>query len=338
MKNELNDSTKELIARYLAGECTAEQERELMAWRNQSGANESVFAEFQKTADITQKHYAAMNNKRPDINVEAEWNQFLRNISEKNEAPIRTLSSTNSFSLWMKVAASLLVLAVTGGLIYSILSTDDQTILSAASSTLKTKLPDGSVIVLNRNSELRYASNFGESNRTVELSGEAYFDVTPDREKPFIINAGNAQVEVVGTSFTVTAYDSLADINVVVETGKVKLSIPDLKKEVQLTPGEKGTLSSSGSLNSQHNDDVNYQSWNTMKLVFVDDTLPNVISQINRAYNTNIALSAGVSDTCALTVTFDRQTLDAVLKVLETTLNLTIVRNGNQIEITAAGC
>ena len=160
-----------------------------------------------------------------------------------------------------------------------------------------------------------------------------------DATKPFIINAGKAQVEVLGTSFTVTAYDSSADVKVIVQTGKVKLSIPELKKEIQLTPGEKGSyIMHTNSVTSEQNEDVNYQSWNTMKIVFMDESLNKVVETLNRTYHANIILSAAVSDSCAVTVTFDQQSLESVLKVLESTLNLTIVPKGDQIEITAAGC
>jgi transmembrane sensor len=278
-------------------------------------------------------------DKRRDINVEAEWDQFLKTISNKRETPVRPLSPPGLFNFWMRVAASFVVLAITGGLIYSLLSNGEDTFLTTTHTTFRATLPDGSVVVMNRNSELRYADDFGEKNRTIHLKGEAYFDVKPDAAKTFIINAGKAQVEVLGTSFTVTAYDSLADIRVVVETGKVKLSIPELKKEIRLTPGEKGTyVSEAKSVTSTQNDDANYQSWNTMKIVFIDAGLRSVVETLNRTYHSNIVLSAAVSDTCALTVTFNQQSLESVLKVLESTLNLTIVRNGDHIEITAAGC
>jgi transmembrane sensor len=339
VKTELNDSIKELITRYLVGESSAQEEKTLLDWRSQSARNEAAFTEFRKTFELTQKHFALLSGKRPEVNVEAEWDQFLKNISEKDEAPVRTLTSASPFNFWMRVAASFVVLAITGGLIYSLLSNGDDTLLSTTYSTFKAELPDGSIVVMNRNSEIRYADNFGEKDRTIELKGEAFFDVKPDAEKPFIIKVGKAQVEVVGTSFTVIAYDSLSDIKVIVETGKVKLSIPDLKKEIQITPGKKGTyLANSDSINSEQNEDVNYQSWNTMKIVFMDETLRSVVETLNRTYHANIILSATVSDTCALTVTFDQQSLESVLKVLESTLNLTIVRNGDQIEITSAGC
>jgi transmembrane sensor len=339
VKTELNDSTKELIARYLAEECSAQEKKTLLDWRSESAQNESAFAEFQKTFELAQKHFSAMGGKRPAINVNAEWDVFLKNISKKGEAPIRTMAPTGSFNFWMRVAASFLVLAVTGGLIYSLLSNGEDTLLTTTNSTLRAELPDGSVVVMNRNSELRYDDDFNEKNRTIQLKGEAYFDVKPDAARPFIIHAGKAQVEVVGTSFTVTAYDSSADVEVIVESGKVKLTIPELKKEIQLTPGEKGTyVANSTSVTSAQNEDANYQSWNTLKIVFMDESLRNVIETLNRTYHTNIILAAAVSDSCALTVTFDQQSLESVLKVLESTLNLTIIRNGDQIEITAAGC
>jgi transmembrane sensor len=108
-------------------------------------------------------------------------------------------------------------------------------------------LPDGSVVALNSNSKLVFPKQFKGDTREVTIEGEAFFDVKPNAEKPFIINAGNAQVKVVGTSFNVCAYPETETVEVVVETGKVQVisknnELTARLNEVFLVPGEKGTL------------------------------------------------------------------------------------------------
>ena len=84
-------------------------------------------------------------------------------------------------------------------------------------------LPDGSVVALNSNSKLVFPKQFNGDTREVTIEGEAFFDVKPNPEKPFIINAGKAQIKVVGTSFNVSAYPETETLEVVVKTGKVQV-------------------------------------------------------------------------------------------------------------------
>ena len=84
--------------------------------------------------------------------------------------------------------------------------------------------PDGSIVTLNRNSKLIFPKHFTKNVREVTITGEAFFDVKPNTSKPFIINAGNVQVKVLGTSFNVCAYPGTETVEVVVESGKVQVT------------------------------------------------------------------------------------------------------------------
>jgi ferric-dicitrate binding protein FerR (iron transport regulator) len=91
-------------------------------------------------------------------------------------------------------------------------------------------------------------------------------------------------------------------------------------------------------LSSGINKDINFLSWNTRKIVFTEDDLQTVVATLNKIYHANISIATDIPASCIVTVTFDQQSLEAILNVLETTLNLTLRTSGNQIEITAAGC
>ena len=128
-------------------------------------------------------------------------------------------------------------------------------------------LPDGSKIYLNRNSELSYRENFGKNKRDVKLTGEAFFEISPDAIKPFIIDAGKASVKVVGTSFNVITNNTESAVEVFVITGKVILSDKSGSQSIALEPGYIGTIDSKKSGKSL-NDNPNYRSWNTGLLVY----------------------------------------------------------------------
>jgi ferric-dicitrate binding protein FerR (iron transport regulator) len=340
VKDENDDSVKELITRYLSGETSGLEEKWLMEWVASSPENERLFLDLKKVADWSDAHFSDTHKIQSRIDVNQEWNRFIKNIEKQKEVrPVGKLSDFNTTGFWLRIAASFFVLAVTGGLIYSLLKDDEMTIYQTSESTFKIDLPDGTKVTLNRSSELSYDTDFGAQNRIVNLKGEAFFDVVMDPQKPFIIRAKEAELEVIGTSFTVQAYENIKNIEVIVATGKVKLSVPDLKKEIFLTAGQKGTyIRDRKEMTNTLNQDINFQSWNTRKIIFNETDLLTVIETLNRTYHANITSAADIPTACVVTVTFDQQTLEAVLKVLETTLNLTYNRNGNQIEITDAGC
>jgi ferric-dicitrate binding protein FerR (iron transport regulator) len=173
----------------------------------------------------------------------------------------------------------------------------------------------------------------------VILKGEAFFEVAHDANKAFVIQVNGANVEVLGTSFNVQGYESRTAIEVTVQTGVVKFSVPELQQEVKLVAGQQGVYSKGNQqLTSAPNADLNFLSWNTRKLVFMENDLRTVVETLNKTYQAEIVLATDIPGSCVVTVTFDQQTLEAVLHVLETTLNLTYRKTGNRIEIIRAGC
>ncbi len=339
MKDDFNDSVKELITKYLADEASSEEARVLRDWIAQTPENERQYLAYKKVFELSQQHYARKTEDTHTVDIDQEWSHFMNNVREKEtEAKTRSLEKP-SYSSWYKLAAAVLLFAVSGWIITRFITAGNDMVYQTASRTMTVKLPDGSQVILNRNSELSYSSSFGDADRTVLLKGEAFFDVTPNPQKPFVIQVNDAQVEVVGTSFNVLAYDSMSEVEVVVQSGVVKLSGRDHKTEVKLKAGDKGIYSRrTQKLRSGVNEDVNFQSWNTQKIVFTENDLRTVVATLNKTYHANISIAADIPASCVVTVTFDKQSLEAVLHVLETTLNLTLRTSGNRIEITAAGC
>lgn len=341
MKDDFNDSVKELITKYLAGEASSEEVRALQEWITRAPGNERQYLAYKKVFELSRQHYAQKADETHTVDIDQEWAHFMSNIRGRATAPETKIHAleTSSYSLWYKMAAAVLLVAISGWIITRFVGNDNNIRHQTASNTMTVKLPDGSQVILNRNSELSYSASFDDQNRTVLLTGEAFFEVTPNPHKPFIIQANDARVEVVGTSFNVQAYDSTNEVEVVVQSGVVKLSGGDHKTEVKLKAGDKGIYSkTSHQLSSGINKDVNFLSWNTHKIVFTEDDLRTVVATLNKAYHANISIAADIPPSCVVTVTFDQQSLEAILNVLETTLNLTFRTNGNQIEITAAGC
>ena len=332
MINDPYDSVNELITRHLAGETSADEEKELLAWINLSDGNRRHYQSLEKAFTLTGSHFAPRPAAEIPINVDREWERFTGAIG------VRKTRALHPSRVWLRVAATVLLLLATGAILYYFAS-GETVAYHTASNNEKITLPDGSAVVLNRHSSLSYDAGFGDKDRTVHLRGEAFFDVRPDAANPFVVVTDKATVRVLGTSFNVNAYDSLQEVEVIVETGIVSLASKDTDENVELAAGERGVYSkTTARISSAVNDDVNFLSWNTQRMVFRETGLRAVIETLEKTYDADITVDTEIPSSCLVTVTFDHQTLESVLKVLESTLNLKYTLDGKKVVITEAGC
>lgn len=196
-------------------------------------------------------------------------------------------------------------------------------------------LPDGTTVFLNRHSTLRYPTAFADNQRDVTLTGEVFFNVTPDAARPFRIQARSSVVQVLGTSFTVRAYD--ANISVAVRTGKVRFS--GGRKAVLLTKNQQATFDASAdTIRRTLAASPNAFAYQTGQLVFNNEPLRDVVQTINQVYDADVRLANAQLGNCRLTTRFDKIPLDAVLTVTAETLGLRIRREGKQVILDGNGC
>lgn len=337
MNNQNHSEETLLIAKHLSGETTHSEEEALQRWISLSNDNEQIYLKFKRVYEVSGKIYDHSAGDSLGIDVEQEWNLFVNKVEQQGKT-IEFVPQSKG-SAWLKIAAALLLLVASGIVINYFVGKGGEQIYQTAENTEVIDLPDGSIVSLNRHSTLIVKNSFAKQGRTVELLGEAFFEVTPDQQKPFIIGVDKAEVTVLGTSFNVQNWDHQNEVEVVVETGVVKLKPKELNQSVELRAGEKGTYrKKEKQLVSTKNTDTNFLSWKTKNMVFSNTNLKSVVETLRATYGVEIVISADVSDECEVTVTFENQPLEIVLKVLESTLSLTYKREGNKIEITGAGC
>jgi transmembrane sensor len=336
----------DLITRYLSGEATPDEVITLSGWLKSNSENQKMFEEYQKTFDAIEE--SRINSA---IDVNDEWNKFRTKIKNepevKKEAKIIPLETEykirpNYFARIMRVAAIFILVAASAYVLYYYLRSDKPEIqqLVAQNESVESKLPDGSSVTLNTGSTLDYPEKFESSKRTVTLKGEAYFNVSHDEARPFIISAENICVEVLGTSFYVNTNGENGNIEVILTSGKVAVYQKDKPAErTILEPGEKAEFSKTEQkIIKTENDDENYMSFKTKKLVFSDTPLDEIVQTLNKVYHADIKIKSKSIADCHVTVTFDNQSLDAVLNVLKATVNLKIVKSGSSIEISGNDC
>lgn len=320
----------------MGAEASPEEIRDLEEWVKADPENRQLFISMRNAWELSE--HSALN-KTPDLGE--EWLKLSSRI-RKTETSIphpASMASHPAFRL-LRLAAVILLLLVPAFLLFRYISGSSEVEVIAYQGLTECTLPDGSLITLNKGSVLRYPEHFSDQTRLVELDGEGWFEVTHDASKPFIVSAGNARVEVLGTTFNLNTHGFGNNREVVLVTGKVKVYYDAVPSQaVILAPGEKAVVPPTGArIRKTTNTDPNFLAWKTRRIVFDNTPLNAVAASLTRVYGISIRLGGDDLSSCRITATFDHQELDAVIRVIEATLGVTVSKTGSGYLITGQGC
>lgn len=184
------------------------------------------------------------------------------------------------------------------------------------SKVINLTLSDGTRIWLNAGSSLRYPASFAASrlSRNVAISGEAYFEVAPDKTKPFYVTKGDMEVMVLGTHFNVNAYDDEADIRVTLLEGRVKVSrsarneakdaaaskeSPRMPREIVLAPGQQALLTTPNSrLTINASPDLEETlAWKNGRFIFTNASIETIMNQVANWYDVEVVYQGKITKT-----------------------------------------
>ncbi len=253
---------------------------------------------------------------------ESESSQILESI----EGQLNVTNTHRSYlKYWIRGVAAVLILAF--GVTYYINYNGKDQVADSGQSELVEKtaaigskvtitLSDGSTVKLNSGSKLSYHSPFGLENREVELDGEAFFEVTKDPDKPFIVRSNSLKTEVLGTSFNVRAYQDDGDLDVVLVTGLVKVDFFDEETRVEkiLNPNEMISYSkATKEVKIGRVEPEAFICWKDQILNFSDESLPEVIHKLERWYGVKIMVKNPQNREWEYTGRFNKKSLEHVL-------------------------
>lgn len=255
-----------------------------------------------------------------DVDVDKAWNKVERRIEDDSRREIR-ISLLKVAAVAVAVIASVwfIVNMANSGIV--IVTTDE------TDSNYEVLLSDGSKIVLNRNTTVSYSRSFNKE-RSVTLSGEAFFEVARDEDHPFTVMTDMAEITVLGTSFNVITENGNEETEVFVESGRVQVSsnftdnVITLSKDFVCKVSEKYTA-------EELNTNLNYLSWNTRLLRYNGEQLDVVFADLKRLYNIDIVTNDEAINTFTLTSVFDNQPEDMIIKLLCTTFGLDYTNRDN---------
>ncbi len=320
---------KHLIIKYLQGDATEAEQKQVEDYIAKSEKNKQLFESYRGLLFLTQK-------KKVEYNADQAWEKVQRRILANKEEVIagKTIlmnSAKNRSLVKYAATAAAAVLAIVFGLV-ALFQDNDISMKKYTSgltvSSPKT-LPDGSDVVLNANSRINFPEVFSNDVREVSIFGEAFFEVSPDPDKPFIIHASGLDIKVLGTSFNVEAYPGNDYVKVTVNTGKVLVypsATPAGREEAVgklLTAGEIATYShKSGLLFKGVNDDLNVLSWKTGILTFKEARLADVFKAFEEKYQKQFVIEDTAILDQRLTARFENQSLEDALETLSLIFNL----------------
>ena len=302
--------------KYLLGEASPEEEQVVIEWMKENETHQEYYNQFKKIWDQS-KALASGSN----VDVNKAWERFQNKIAGQHE-PSKILRPRFS---WIKIAASFILIAGFG-IAFMLINKNTEPkemVAQTGQNVLIDTLSDGSVITLNKRSTITYPSKFKGSTRAIALKGEAFFNVAPDKKKPFIISVNDVEVTVVGTSFNIKSENG--NTEVVVETGVVHVTRSG--KTVELNAGEKVVMHANDSIASKEAvDEKLYNYYRTKEFVCDETPLWKLVQVLNEAYDAKIIIGRKELNDKRITTIFYNESLEKILEVIHLTFDITVIK------------
>jgi ferric-dicitrate binding protein FerR (iron transport regulator) len=319
------ESIKELLERYIKGDCTEEEAALLEKWYDR--------LTLEKDAKPL---LSEVDEQRL---VRALWEKIASNVSpDEDREPANRLGHGRALR-YAAVWAGMIM--VSGGIwmqwnrkgirqgarrpaAYTTITTGYQQVR-------KVRLPDSSVVWLNSATHLSFPSDF-VTRREVTLSGEAFFDVARDAAHPFVVVAGSTSTRVFGTSFNISAYPEAGELRISLKSGKVAIEYGDKVRKV-LLPGELMIYDKrlgSGQVLQEATGDMDV--WTAGRMVFYKTPLKEALAQIEARYGLHIIYDHSIANR-TITARFENTALEKVLQSLSFGWDLHFTRAGDSLHV-----
>lgn len=275
------------------------------------------------------------NKIQMEIDVDKAWSKVAERIAtqeqtEKEENQRRIMGKRPVIRYAPQIAAAIILLVASVWLTVTLQKPRMNNVVAGMDGrSTEVLLDDGSKVTLFRGSELSYPKRFKGHTREVTLTGEAFFEVSRNKVKPFIVEADLAEIKVMGTSFNVCTGAGESNVEVFVESGQVQVTNTVTSEVIILEKGLVGQLSDSFT-RSQENSNANIISWNTGVLRYDGTQLSVVFEDLRKLYDIDIAVSSGEIYKYELTTDFDNYDEETVIKLICAAFKLDYIRAGKR--------
>lgn len=273
--------------------------------------------------------------KEPLVVAEAPRHEVMLRLANGETVQVRSLQDSvglreGSARIWVDTSSFMAYRPMQemqpDTLVYNVLSVP-------RSCEYRLRLADGTMVWLNSDSELCYPVNFAGRERRVFLKGEAYFDVARNMDMPFRVEAGEMEVEVLGTEFNMNVYGDDGCLRTTLAEGKVRVSYAATRQACILEPGEQALLEE-GALSVRQVDLRDVVGWKEGRFVFSDLPLEAIVRQLERWYDVEFDFFDPAAKYYRFTgVIMRHKSLQEVLALLEETTDVKFKTNANEIEV-----
>lgn len=325
----INDPVPEhLFIRYLTNEASLEERTELVEWLAEDDDRQRLFQEWCDAWNAAHE-----GNPPAARNVDVALSRLNMRIDTAQRPVARRRWIQYAVAACLLVASAVLA----GPLLVRLLSASqspvlvDRTMPAGQKTTLK--LSDGTLVRLNSRSSLRFPKSFEGAQREVHLDGEAYFDVSHDAKHPFIIHTGSADVQVVGTSFNISADSALSIVTVA--TGKVK--VVNATDAVLLEHGQQA-IAGKSEIKVSKVDVEPLIAWKDNVLVLDNNSITEVSSKLARWYGLTVVVKDKAVAGCRVTGKFKNERIEVVMEAIAFATGISYSIDKKEVTIFGKGC
>ena len=323
----------ELAIRCLANEGTDHDWKELEKFLQQR--------EYRQLYQKLASSFSPEEESSQPYDLERSLNRLHSGISpEEKKIPVRK-KGRNSMFLRGLVAASVAAVIALGTLKYHSGKEDTKPKTeevawleksAPAGKQVRVLLSDGTLVILNGNSKLRYAADYSaQSVRKVYLSGEAFFSVKHNNNKDFEVVTGQVVTRDLGTRFNIEAYAEDSVITVALVEGAIDVSSP-VARHLQLNPHQKLTYHTNDNRQEVNSFNVaELTGWKDQLLIFHNKPLPMVLEKLSRNFGKPIVFHDSALSQIVLTTQFKQKSLNQILEVLSYAVGVKFIDKGDSI-------
>ncbi len=320
-----------LLMSYLLKETDFEQTKEVEKWLNASEKNINEFNKLKQT-------WSAAGRLSPmpvAVDTNVAWNKINSKINFYDDKSTKKINlGKNLFRTILKIAA-VFVFLIGGISAYMMLKKPDIQKIALKSFDIKIvdTLTDGSIVSLNKNSQLTYNKKFNKNARETELIGEAFFDIKINSKKPFFIKVKDGNIKVTGTSFNVNTNKKNQNTEVFVKNGTVYLFNVNQQNDtfsIMLSSGEKGTFNSeTGKPEMLKPKIVNDMYWINNIIIFDNVKLYKATETLENIFQISIIFEDKEIKNLTYSATFSNDSIEQIIEIITNTFNLKVSKNDN---------
>lgn len=335
MSQEQQHIDFDLVGKVLSAEATEKERAQLENWIAHSESNREEFESLKEIWELSAPV------EMPDVNIDAAWKKVNAQTDEATVISIAEdkLQQRRSPRIYLAWAASIAVLLSIGLGVWFFNRDGAMLTAEAGPQGLELQLEDGSMVTLAPNATLEYPESLAEDKRLVALNGKGFFEVTSDKQRPFIVQTASAEVRVLGTRFEVNTAAGPEKLKVSVQEGRVQVTSEKSSEQTIVETMETCVVDNkSGELKKDELNEPGIFFWKDKTIRFKRTDLRKASEILSSLFHKEILIEVVKTDNCEITATFQDEEIDVIMEVIAQTLHLRLTKTNKGFKLQGEGC